>query len=225
MSKKAKRIIISIIGVLGVLVGVGLMFNQPIQDHAIKQNQTETLHKIKHLTPKKIQKNNKRPATFNYAAVKPMNAQRALQAHRQQQNIIGIGMIAIPDVNLHLPIVKGLSDANLATGGATMRPDQVMGKGNYPLAGHYMTNQGILFSPIENTQLGQKVYLTDMKHVYTYQIYSKKIVSPTSVYLVDNTKKPIVTLITCADGGKNRWAVRGTLINKQKYNSQSMAVF
>ena len=225
LTSKTKHIIISVVAVLGIVFGGVLMCNEPIQNAAIKHNQTTTVKKIKKLTPKKIKQNNKKPGTFNYNAVKPMNMGKALKAQTQQRQLLGIGLLAIPDVNMHLPILKGLSDANLATGGATMRPDQVMGKGNYPLAGHYMTKNGILFSPLENTKPGEKIYLTDLKYVYTYQIYYKKIVSPTSVYLVDNTKQPIVTLITCADGGANRWAIRGALMSKQKANSSNLAIF
>ena len=53
----------------------------------------------------------------------------------------------------------------------------------------------------------------------------KKVVDPHSVYLVNNTKKPIVTLITCADGGKNRWAVRGKLVKTAKANSNNLQIF
>ena len=53
----------------------------------------------------------------------------------------------------------------------------------------------------------------------------KKKVNPYAVYLVDNTNKPIVTLITCADGGVNRWAVRGNLIKTQAANKTNLKVF
>lgn len=48
-----------------------------------------------------------------------------------------------------------------------------MGKGNYALAGHNMSNLGpkVLFSPLYyRAKVGQKIYLTDMKNVYTYKI-------------------------------------------------------
>ena len=106
-----------------------------------------------------------------------------------------------------------------------MRADQVMGKGNYPLAGHYMTAKGVLFSPLENAQVGQKVYITNLKKIYVYKIYMKKKVDPTAVWLVNNTKQNIVTLITCADGGVNRWAVRGNLIKTEKATDKNLQVF
>lgn len=62
-----------------------------------------------------------------------------------KNNAKAVGAIAIPSVHMYLPILKGLSNDSLSTGGGTMRPDQKMGHGNYPLAGHYMTANGSLF--------------------------------------------------------------------------------
>ena len=95
-----------------------------------------------------------------------------------------------------------------------------MGKGNYALAGHNMSNLGpkVLFSPLYyRAKVGQKIYLTDMKNVYTYKITSKKFVSKYRVDLVKNTKKKQITLITCDATGANRLAVRGKYINSKKY--------
>lgn len=118
-----------------------------------------------------------------------------------------------------------MSDDAMSTGGGTMRADQVMGQGNYPLAGHYMTAKGILFSPLEDVKKGELIYLTNLKKVYVYRIYMKKIVDPSAVWLVNNTKQNIVTLITCADGGKNRWAIRGNLIKTEKATDSNLKVF
>ena len=48
---------------------------------------------------------------------------------------------------------------------------------------------------------------------------------PTAVWLVDNTKQNIVTLITCADGGVNRWAIRGKLIAEEPATDKNLQVF
>ena len=53
----------------------------------------------------------------------------------------------------------------------------------------------------------------------------KKVVDPTAVWLVDNTKQNIVTLITCADGGVNRWAIRGKLIAEKPATDRNLQVF
>ncbi|WP_156172738.1 sortase domain-bontaining protein, partial [Lactobacillus sp. OTU4228] len=72
---------------------------------------------------------------------------------------------------------------------------------------------------------GELIYLTDLKKVYIYRIYMKKIVDPSAVWLVNNTRQNIVTLITCADGGKNRWAIRGNLIKTEKATDNNLKVF
>lgn len=60
------------------------------------------------------------------------------------------------------------------------------------------------------------IYLTDLDKIYIYKIYQKEVVDPYAVWLADNTSNSIVTLITCADGGVNRWAIRGELIETKK---------
>ena len=53
----------------------------------------------------------------------------------------------------------------------------------------------------------------------------KKIVDPSAVWLVNNTPQNIVTLITCADGGKNRWAIRGNLVKTEKATNNNLKDF
>ena len=89
-----------------------------------------------------------------------------------------------------------------------------------------MTSKGALFSPLENAKIDDLAYITDMKRVYVYKIFYKQIVPPTAVYLLDDVKgTPLLTLITCADGGTNRWALQGTLVSTQPANKKTLAVF
>ena len=217
----AKTIIIRVLAVVLLLVGLVLIFNKQISNYIISKNQTSTMTT---LTKKTVDKNQKKKVMFDFSKVKEVDFSQVAQSARKN-NAHAIGALAIPDVNMRLPILLGMSDDAMATGGGTMRADQVMGKGNYPLAGHYMTAKGVLFSPLENTKVGEKVYLTDLKKIYVYKIYMKKKVDPTAVWLVNNTKQNIVTLITCADGGVNRWAVRGNLIKTEKATDKNLQVF
>ncbi|RVU71690.1 MULTISPECIES: class A sortase [Lactobacillus] len=219
--RDVKTIVMRVIAVILLLVGLALIFNKQIRNHLITQNQTQAMTS---LTRKEIEKNQKKKGMFNFSKVKEVDFGQVAKS-RTKNGAHVIGALAIPDVNMHLPILLGMSDDAMATGGGTMRPDQKMGKGNYPLAGHYMTSKGILFSPLEDTKKGQLVYLTNLKKVFVYKIYMKKVVNPYAVYLVNNTKKPIVTLITCADGGTNRWAVRGKLIKTEKATADNIKVF
>lgn len=216
-----KVIIVRVVAILLLVVGLALIFNRQIRNQIVTHNQRQAMTT---LTRKRIKQNQKQKGMFDFSKVKEVDFGQVVKAARQN-NAKAIGALAIPDVNMHLPILLGMSDDAMATGGGTMRRNQKMGKGNYALAGHYMTNKGILFSPLEDTKKGELVYLTDLKRIYVYRIYMKKIVNPYAVYLVNNTKKPIVTLITCADGGANRWAVRGRLIKAETASKQNIKVF
>ncbi|MCT7703067.1 MAG: class A sortase [Lactobacillus iners] len=193
------------------IVGLALIFSPQITSFIAKQSQNEVLH---NLNKDKIRENEKSKGDF-----------AQVTKSRIKNNAKAVGAIAIPSVHMYLPILKGLSNDSLSTGGGTMRPDQKMGHGNYPLAGHYMTANGSLFSPLESVKKGKLIYLTDLKKVYIYKIYMKKKVPPTAVWLVDDTPKNIVTLITCADWGANRWAIRGSLIRTVKATDEKLRIF
>ena len=70
---------------------------------------------------------------------------------------------AIPEVEINLPIFKGLDNVNLFYGAGTMKRDQVMGKGNYSLASHHIFTaenaSQMLFSPLSHAKNGMKIYL------------------------------------------------------------------
>ena len=207
--------------VILLIVGLVLIFNKQISNQMISHNQRSTLTS---LTRKEVEKNQNKKGMYDFSKVKSMDAARATKSQIKKTSG-AIGALAIPDVNMRLPIMLGMSDDAMSTGGGTMRADQKMGQGNYPLAGHYMTAKGILFSPLEDVKKGELIYLTNLKKVYVYRIYMKKIVDPTAVWLVNNTKENIVTLITCADGGANRWAIRGNLVKTEKATNQNLKVF
>lgn len=216
-----KTWIIRIVAVILLIVGLGMIFNSQIRDIMVRQNQITALKKLNKET---VKKNQKKEGMFDFSKVEEIDFGQVTKS-RVKNTADAIGAIAVPSVNMYLPIMKGLSNDAMSTGGGTMRPDQVMGKGNYPLAGHYMTAKGVLFSPLENTKIGEKIYLTNLDKIYVYRIYMKKIVDPTAVWLVDNTKQNIVTLITCADGGVNRWAIRGKLITEKPATDKNLQVF
>lgn len=219
--KKFRKIIVRVLLVLLLLLGLALIFNEQIKSFMVGLNQDE---KIAQVSKEAIKKAKDSPGDFDFSKVRSISLGQIAQS-RTGNNAQVLGVLAIPDVNMRLPILKGLSDAALSSGGGTMRPDQVMGEGNYPLAGHYMTNKGILFSPLEQTKLGEKVYLTDLDYVYQYKITMKEKVDPTAVWLVNDTPEKIVTLITCADGGVRRWAVRGAFVSKEPATKKTLKIF
>lgn len=224
MSKRVRKWIINIgIGIL-LIVGLALVFNEPIKNWVIS-NMAQ--NHIEQLTKKKVTANAKKKTTFNFKQVKSLGVNEVVHAAVNQHGVLTIGKMAIPSIDMRLPIVKGLSNDALATGGATMKEDQKMGQGNYALAGHYMLNNGAnLFSPLDNIQMGATMYITDLTKVYQYKVTFKKVVNPYATELIDDVPgKKLLTLITCADGGVNRLAVQGKLIATTKATKTNLVVF
>ena len=102
-----------------------------------------------------------------------------------------------------------------------MKPDQVLGQGNYTVAGHYNKNKNILLGSLLDINIGSTVYLSDKKMVYEYQIYDTAIVPDTAKDMLLDEKaeergKPILSIMTCFYTSKNgkRFFVLGELINQ-----------
>ena len=210
---------------LGVRLGLALVFNEPIKLFVVDHLSQWTMGQIDRNT---VDKNEKRSATFDFKGVKALDINTVGNA-ALTRNLHPIGKIAITSVHLKLPILKGLSNDNLSAGAGTMKADQKMGEGNYALAGHYMTNQGILFSPLKNVQTGDTVAITNMKKVYTYKVTTKQIVNETQVQWIDDVAgKKLITLVTCAsptEGEVDRIIVQGELQSVKKANQKNLKIF
>lgn len=139
-----------------------------------------------------------------------------IQFQAQKAKLEGVGTLEIPSVNMKLPIFNGLTNLELARGACVMEAGMRMGHGNYALAGHYLTKDGALFSPIANIKKNDKIYVKSQDRQYIYRAYLNKKILPTDTKVIEQTKKKIVTLITCADGGSKRYLVRGRLIKVKK---------
>lgn len=146
--------------------------------------------------------------------IKPLTPKVQLKANRTKME--KVGTLEIPSVNLALPIFNSLTNLELARGACVMEPEMRMGKGNYALAGHYLTSNGALFSPIAKIKKNDLIYVKSDHHEYVYKAYLNKKIPPTDTKVIKPTKKKIITLITCADGGSNRYLVRGHLIKHKR---------
>lgn len=130
----------------------------------------------------------------------------------------GVGMIAIPSIGLELPVLEGITQANISIGAGTIKPNQRIGHGNFALLGHYMTNSGLLFGGLKNAKIGDEVVLTYYGKTETYIVQETKIVHQSEGrYMLDDPEEPhYLTLITC-DGSRAgtdyRTIVRATLKN------------
>lgn len=221
MTEKQKHTLIR--WVLGFVIVIGLLmaFSSPIKNWMIG-------HLSDRARSAKIVKPGE--GNFNYSDVHAVNGRDTLRAAMQKAPA-SIGRIAIPAVNLKLPVYNGLgtNGRNLLYGAGTLRPNQKMGTGNYTLAGHHMSNENILFGPLMKTKIGQKVYLTDGKRVYTYQIEQRAIIDEHQTqWINDEPHQKMLTLFTCTtakSGETHRLVVRGNLIKVAKINKHNGNLF
>ena len=199
-----------------VLVSLALIFNQQIKYYLVgSYRPTITKTAIAQNQQKKVAQKE-----FDFSQTKDLDFQAVAKARANKQAVNIIGEISIPAIKMTIPIATGVSNTTLALAAGTMRPDQQMGQGNYALAGHNMAHGSkILFSPLYyHAKVGQKVYLTDMKHVYTYRIYERKFILATRVDVVNDTPEKILTLITCDATGANRLMVRAKYEGKVAFD-------
>lgn len=130
----------------------------------------------------------------DYMSVDRPNISEILSAEELELN----ESIQIPSIGLNLNIIQGTNQINMLYGATTMLDGQVMGKGNYALAGHHMPRNDLLFSPLMDVQLGAEIVIKNSEKEYKYKVVSTKVVDyKEGASVLKQTEKPIVTLITC----------------------------
>ncbi|MES5398023.1 class A sortase [Bacillus amyloliquefaciens] len=172
-------------------------------------------HSEAELTAEQARKNNMKKADYTFDSIHPPGFRETVQSGFNRKPKPVIGRITISSVNLELPILKGTTNENLLIGAATMRPDQKMGEGNYPLAGHHLRQENLLFGPLLHIKKGAQIIITDFRKDYIYSVTSKSMISEIEANIIQETKEKEITLITCdkAVNTEGRLAVKGKLID------------
>lgn len=170
-----------------IILGILLIFSPIINKQIIKKRVTTTQNIIEEVTFEKIEENTKKEAIYDFSAIKDVGIISTITGNINFDDENVIGQIVIDDLNMNLPIMKGITNSNLLAGAATMSPEIQMGKGNYSLAGHYMKDN-LLFGSLLNIEIGTIVKITDKNKVYEYEIYDIEIVPDTAFYMLDQDR-------------------------------------
>ena len=218
---KRRNLLLNILAGFLILLSIALIFNSKIRDMFIVWNTNK--YQVSQVTKEKIEENEETVGNFDFESVKSLSSEAVLSAQWNSQQLPVIGGIAIPQLEMNLPIFKGLDNINLFYGAGTMKPNQEMGKGNYSLASHRIflgeKADQKLFSPLANAEKGMKIYLTDKEKVYTYEIVEVKIVTPDRVDVIEDREGiDELTLVTCEDSNATeRIIVKGNLKEIKSY--------
>ncbi|CAI3251632.1 class A sortase [Enterococcus cecorum] len=91
-----------------------------------------------------------------------------------------------------------------------------MGKGNYVLASHIISNSNLLFTSINQLEKGDVITLKDSEYSYQYTVYNNFTVSKDETWILNDIKDySILTLYTCYDDStklpENRVVIRAVL--------------
>ena len=226
--KTLRELLRKVLFVIIILVSLALIFNAKIRDMMIVWNTNK--YQVSQVTKENIEDNQEKEGNFDFSSVNSVSSEAVLASQWNSQQLPVIGGIAIPELEINLPIFKGVDNVNLLYGAGTMKPDQKMGEGNYSLASHHIfqgENAGqLLFSPLSNAKNGMKIYLTDKDKVYTYEIREVKKVTPERVdEIEDREGVNEITLVTCEDKDAiERIIVKGDLKEVKSYSETSEAV-
>lgn len=203
------------VAILLIIFGVMVFANKPVKEHYLQELNNDTKQELKELTPEKIKENEQVPATYNFDDVKSIDTPTVVkQSVGNKSKLPSIGEIAIPELNMNLPIVNGTNHNSMLVSAGTLKPNQIMGQGNYTLASHYSNayNETLLFSPLKHARQGMKVYLTNGSTIYQYKITEIQTVEPTALEVLNETEYPSITLITCETvDATHRRIVKGVL--------------
>ena len=220
-----KNILINILAGFLILLSLALIFNAQIRDIFMVWNTNK--YQVSQVTKEKIEENKETEGNFDFDSVKSISSEAVLAAQWDAQQLPVIGGIAIPEVEINLPIFKGLDNVNLFYGAGTMKANQKMGESNYSLASHHIFTaenaSQMLFSPLVNAKAGMKIYLTDKDKVYTYEIREVKHVTPDRVdEIEDRDGIKEITLVTCVDyDATERIIVKGDFKEVKAYSETS----
>ncbi|RSJ66642.1 Sortase family protein [Streptococcus oralis subsp. dentisani] len=223
--KKRRNLLTNILAVFLILLSLVLIFNSTIRNMFMVWNTNK--YQVSQVTKEKIEENKETEGNFDFDSVKSISSEAVLAAQWDAQQLPVIGGIAIPEVEINLPIFKGLDNVNLFYGAGTMKANQKMGEGNYSLASHHIFTaenaSQMLFSPLVNAKVGMKIYLTDKDKVYTYVIREVKHVTPDRVdEIEDRDGIKEITLVTCVDyDATERIIVKGDFKEVKAYSETS----
>ncbi|HGH7181252.1 class A sortase [Bacillus cereus] len=202
-----KQRIYSIVAILLFVVG-GVLIGKPFYDgYQAEKKQTENGQTVQQMDYEKHE-----TEFVDASKINQPDLAEVANASLDKKQVIG--RISIPSVSVELPVLKSSTEKNLLSGAATVKENQVMGKGNYALAGHNMSKKGVLFSDIASLKKGDKIYLYDNENEYEYAVTGVSEVTPDKWEVVEDHGKDEITLITCVSVKDNskRYVVAGDLV-------------
>lgn len=105
--------------------------------------------------------------------------------------------IVIPAIGVDAPVVEGDDPEALKRGAGHHIGSADPGtKGNCIITAHNDI-YGEIFRYLEDLEIGDEVFVHTTSQVYRYEVKVKQFIKPTQVEVMESTRDPVLTLITC----------------------------
>ncbi|OLC52424.1 MAG: hypothetical protein AUH43_00145 [Acidobacteria bacterium 13_1_40CM_65_14] len=133
-----------------------------------------------------------------------------------------IARLDAPAVQLSTAVLEGSDDAILNRGAGHIEDTALPGeRGNIAIAGHRDT----IFRPVRRMRAGDVLNLSTSDRVYHYRISNTLVVGPDDVYVLNPTRQPTLTLVTCypfdfIGHAPKRFIVQAQLIGQDRLDGQ-----
>lgn len=109
-----------------------------------------------------------------------------------------IGILIIPKIDLEVTIGEGTDMDTLRYAVGHFKDTAMPGEnGNFALAGHRSYTYGQYFNRLDEVKIGDTIIVKTINGTYKYKVYNTKVVLPEQVDVLNATKTPTMTLITC----------------------------
>lgn len=108
-----------------------------------------------------------------------------------------LGGVYIPSKKITIPITYS-NDKKLANNSAVVLKDnQKLGEGNFVVGSNSTNNKKLLFSTLLTLNKKEKIFVTDKKTIYLYEVSSRERVNKSRTDILDDvSNKKLLTLIT-----------------------------
>jgi sortase A len=132
-----------------------------------------------------------------------------------------IARLEAPSVHLSATVLEGSDDDTLARAAGHIEDTALPGQpGNLAIAGHRDT----IFRPVRKLRVGDPLIVRTRDRVYRYRVTRLFVVKPEDVYVLDPTRQPTLTLVTCypfefIGHAPKRFIVRAEMVNGGKEGS------
>lgn len=225
---------LSLVSFLAIAFGLLFLFADNIGQHVIQKDAQSYIETSPETMKKNMESQKvKEEASYDPEEVTSLNTEDIIAAQFSKDELAAVGVLSIPNLQINLPIFLGVGYNTMMYGSGTMKPDQVMGQGNYSLASHTIFDmQGsaisdVLFGNLKNAQKGQEVYITDKEKVYLYTIDKiEQRSEEEGDVILDHSNKKELTLVTCLGyRAPGRLVIHGNLKSVKDYNNQTDKVF